>query len=168
MDTVVRGQSHEGSGVFTRRHVLSLLASGAAVRVPRFAAAAVDGQLTWGVHVSLAPVWFDPAEVSGIITPFMVLYALHDAMVKPMPGRSPAPSLAETWTASDDGLAFDFVVREGASFHDGDPVTADDVKFSFERYHGASHQLLKERVASVDVSDGRHVRFTLKQPWPDF
>jgi ABC-type transport system substrate-binding protein len=121
-----------------------------------------------GVHVSLAPVWFDPAEVSGIITPFMVLYALHDAMVKPMPGRSPAPSLAETWTASDDGLAFDFVVREGASFHNGDPVTADDVKFSFERYHGASHQLLKERVASVDVFDGRHVRFTLKQPWPDF
>jgi peptide/nickel transport system substrate-binding protein len=168
MDTVVRGQSHEGSGVFTRRHVLGLLASGAAVGVPGFAAAAVDGQLTWGVHVSLAPVWFDPAEVLGIITPFMVLYALHDAIVKPMPGRSPAPSLAETWTASDDGLTYDFVVREGASFHNGDPVTADDVKFSFERYHGASHQLLKERVASADTSDARHVRFKLKQPWPDF
>jgi peptide/nickel transport system substrate-binding protein len=120
------------------------------------------------VHVSLAPVWFDPAEVSGIITPFMVLYALHDAMVKPMPGRSPAPSLAEAWTASEDGLTFDFVVRQGAHFHNDDPVTADDVRFSFERYHGASHELLKERVASVDVSDPRNVRFKLKQPWPDF
>jgi len=113
-------------------------------------------------------VWFDPAEVAGIITPFMVLYALHDAMVKPMPGRSPAPSLAETWNASDDGLTYDFVLRQGVSFHNGDPVTADDVKFSFERYRGASHQLLKERVASVDVSDARHIRFKLKQPWPDF
>ena len=166
MDTLVRGQTR---GALTRRHVLGLLASGAAAGAPRFAkAAAVDGQLTWGVHVSLAPVWFDPAEVSGIITPFMVLYALHDAMVKPMPGKSAAPSLAETWTASEDGLTFDFVMRDGATFHNGDPVTADDVKFSFERYHGASHQLLKERVASVDVSDARHVRFTLKQPWPDF
>jgi peptide/nickel transport system substrate-binding protein len=142
---------------------------GAAAGAPQFAKAArVDGQLTWGVHVSLAPVWFDPAEVSGIITPFMVLYALHDAMVKPMPGKSPAPSLAEAWTASEDGLTFDFVVRQGASFHNGDPVTADDVRFSFERYRGASHDLLKERVASVDVSDPRNVRFKLKQPWPDF
>src|SRR5689334_16865206 len=56
-----------------------------------------DGQLTWGVHVSLAPTWFDPADNSGIITPFMILYALHDALVKPMPGERMAPSLAETY-----------------------------------------------------------------------
>ena len=61
---------------------------------PRPAAAASPDQLTWGVHVSLAPTWFEPAEASGIITPFMVLYALHDAMVKPMPGNAMAPSLA--------------------------------------------------------------------------
>ena len=60
------------------------------------------------MHVSLAPVWFDPAEATGIITPFMVLYALHDAMVKPMPGklrRRASPS----GTASEDGLTYDFV-----------------------------------------------------------
>jgi peptide/nickel transport system substrate-binding protein len=97
MDTLVRGQRRDASEVLTRRDVLGLLALGATAGAPRVATAAgVDSQLTWGVHVSLAPVWFDPAEVSGIITPFMVLYALHDAMVKPMPGRSPAPSLAET------------------------------------------------------------------------
>jgi len=43
------------------------------------AAAAPEGQMIWGVHVSLAPTWFDPAETSGIITPFMTLYAMHDA-----------------------------------------------------------------------------------------
>src|SRR5205814_4303146 len=42
-----------------------------------------EGQLTWGVHVSLAPTWFDPAETPGVITPFMFLYALHDGLVKP-------------------------------------------------------------------------------------
>src|SRR5262245_65009930 len=60
-----------------------------------------EGQLTWGVHVSLAPTWFDPAEMPGIITPYMIYYALHDAVVKPMPGKPFAPSLAESWSLSD-------------------------------------------------------------------
>ncbi|MFZ0854834.1 MAG: ABC transporter substrate-binding protein, partial [Hyphomicrobiaceae bacterium] len=106
-------------------------------------AAASSGQLTWGVHVSLAPTWFDPAEMSGIITPYMVLYALHDALVKPMPGQSFAPSLAKSWSQSDDGLTYEFVLREGAKFHNGDPVTATDVKFSYERYRGAANKALK-------------------------
>src|SRR5262249_45779163 len=72
-------------------------------------AAAADGQMTWGVHVSLAPTWFDPAEAPGIITPYMIYYALHDAMVKPMPGQPAAPSLAESWSVSKDGLAYEFV-----------------------------------------------------------
>ena len=94
--------------------------------------------MTWAVHISLAPTWFDPAETPGIGTPFMVLYALHDALVKPMPGNAMAPSLAESWSASKDGLVYEFVLRQGAKFHNGDPVTADDVKFSFERYRGAA------------------------------
>ena len=53
-------------------------------------------------------------------------------------------------------------------FHNGEPVTAEDVKFSFERYRGAAHALMKERVAGVDVPDPQHVRFNLKDPWPDF
>src|SRR5690349_17305021 len=39
-------------------------------------AAGPEGQLTWAVHISLAPIWFDPAETPGVITPFMFLYAL--------------------------------------------------------------------------------------------
>src|SRR6185503_15822059 len=158
----------DASPALSRRHVLALLALGSAATAPDIAAAAKEGQLTWGVHVSLAPTWFDPAEVSGIITAFMVLYALHDAMVKPMPGQATAPSLAESCTASADGLTYDFVLRQGASFHNGDPVTADDVKYSFERYRGAARDLLKDRVAAIEVSDSRHLRFRLKQPWADF
>ena len=67
------------------------------------AAAAAEGQATWAVHITLAPTWFDPAEPPGIVTPFMVLYALHDGLVKSMPGKPMAPSLAESWTTSKDG-----------------------------------------------------------------
>jgi len=130
--------------------------------------AAPEGQMTWAVHVSLAPSWFDPAETQGVIVPFMVLYALHDALVKPMPGQPMAPSLAESWTASRDGLVYEFALRNGVTFHNGDPLTAEDVKFSFERYRGSSAKALHERVARVEVVDAHRVRFVLKAPWPDF
>ena len=132
------------------------------------AAAAPEGQMTWAVHISLAPTWFDPAETSGIITPFMVLFALHDAMVKPLPGNPMAPALAESWTTSPDGLVYEFVLRKGVRFHNGDPVTADDVKFSFERYRGAAYKVLKESVAAIEIPDPGRVRFRLKRAWPDF
>jgi peptide/nickel transport system substrate-binding protein len=91
----------------------------------------------------------------------MVLYALHDAMVKPLPGDTQAPSLAESWSTSDDQLTHEFVLRPGLTFHNGEPITAEDVKFSFERYHGVSHALMKENVASVEVVDPRRVRFKM-------
>ena len=120
--------------------------------------AAPEGQVTWGVHISLAPTWFDPAETSGIVTPFMVLYGLHDGMVKPLPGNPLAPALAESWTTTPDGLAYEFVLRRGVKFHNGEPVTAEDVKFSFERYRGAAHKTLKERVAAVEIPEPGRVR----------
>jgi peptide/nickel transport system substrate-binding protein len=132
------------------------------------AAATPEGQLTWAVHVSLAPAWFDPAETAGIITPFMFLYAMHDALVKSMPGNALAPSLAESWTVTPDALAYEFVLRRGVKFHNGDPVTADDVKFSMERYRGAGAGPFKARIASIDVVDPHRLRFRFKQPWPDF
>jgi len=135
---------------------------------PAPATSAPQGEMTWGVHTSLAPTWFDPAETPGIITPFMVLYALHDAMVKPMPEGPLTPGLAESWSISEDGLTVDFVLRQGAKFHNGDPVTADDVKFSFERYRGTAHDMMKERVETVEAPDPAHVRFKLRKPWPDF
>ena len=132
------------------------------------ALAAPSGQMTWGIHVSIAPTWFDPAETPGIVTPFMFLYALHDGLVKPMPGNPLAPSLAESWRASKDGLVYEFALRRGVTFHNGETLTADDVKFSFERYRGTSAALLKSKVAQLEVVDPYRIRFILKHPWPDF
>jgi peptide/nickel transport system substrate-binding protein len=151
------------------RVISILVLSVALVVTPRVGAAAEvpAGQMTWAAHITLAPTWFDPAETPGIGTPFMLLYALHDALVKPMPGNPMAPSLAESWSLSKDGLAYEFVLRQGVRFHNGDPVTSEDVKFSFERYRGAAAKLLHERV-SVEAADPHRVRFKLKEPWPDF
>jgi peptide/nickel transport system substrate-binding protein len=131
-------------------------------------ASAAEGEMRWGLHVTLAAKWLDPAETEAFNTPFMVLYAVHDALVKPMPGGLNTPSLAESWQESKDHLTFTFTIRKNARFHNGEPVTAEDVKFSFERYKGASNALLKEKVKDVQVLAPNQVRFVLKEPWGDF
>ena len=151
-----------------RRLRLAVGVLSALLAVVPVAAAAPEGQLTWGVHISLAPTWFDPAETLGIITPFMVMYALHDALAKAMPGNPTAPSLAESWQVSPDGRVYDFTLRKGVKFHNGAALTAEDVKFSFERYKGASAKAIHERVAAVETPGPLQVRFRLKNPWPDF
>src|SRR5437870_11860564 len=131
-------------------------------------AAGPEGTLTIARTESTAARWFDPAEMDGGLTGFFYFYALHDALVKPLPGNALAPCLAESWSVSPDGLTYEFVLRRGVRFHNGEPVTAEDVKFSFERYRGSANKTLKERIAAVETPDPGRVRFRLKQPWPDF
>jgi peptide/nickel transport system substrate-binding protein len=146
--------------------VLSVLALAVATSAP--VRAAPEGQLTWAVHVSLPTTWFDPGESPSLITPTMVMYALHDALVKPMPGQLLGPSLAERWSASQDGLTYEFILRKGVKFHNGDELTSEDVVFTFERYKGGLNAELKEKVASIEAPDPYRVLIKLKQPWPDF
>ncbi len=127
-----------------------------------------EGHLTIAFDASIAPSFLDPAETAGIATPFVFLYALHDALIKPLPGNNMAPSLAESWRESPDGLTYDFKLREGLTFHNGDPFTAEDVKFSFHRYRGISAKLMRERVKAVEIIDPHRLRFVLNGPWPDF
>jgi len=143
--------------------VLALLCvSGARV------AAAPEGTLTIAMHFTPVPRWLDPADGESTITPFFLLYALHDALLKPMPGAGSGPSLAESWSMSSDMLAADFTLRANAKFHNGDAVTGDDVKFSFERYRGGAAKVLKDAVKEIQVLAPNRVRFVLREPWPDF
>ncbi len=136
--------------------------------LPRLTAAQTkpEGEMRWALYVTLSPVWFDPAEVSGQLTPFWVLYAIHDALVKPMPGNMLSPSLAESWTVSPDQRVYEFKLREGLKFHNGDPFTAEDVKFSFHRAKGS--KVLRDKVREVVIVSPSRVRLVLHEPWPDF
>src|SRR5262252_6773895 len=124
-----------------------------------------EGEMRWALYVTLSPVWFDPGEFMGL-TAFWVLYAIHDALVKPMPGNLMTPSLAESWTVSPDQRVWEFKLREGLKFHNGDPFTAEDVKFSFLRTKGT--KILKEKVREITIVDPYRVRFQLQEPFPDF
>ena len=126
------------------------------------------GEVTVSFHVTLAPSWFDPSAAPPQITPFGVMYAIHDALVRPLPGQKIGNSLAESWTESRDGLTYEFKLRRGLTFHNGDPLTAEDVRFSFERYQGAGAREFRARVRQLEVVDPVTIRFHLKEPWPDF
>lgn len=131
------------------------------------ATAKPKGQMTWALHFTLAPTFLELAETTGI-TSFLFLYALHDALVKPMPGNQMAPSLAESWSESPDGLTYEFTLRKGVTFHNGETLTAEDVQFSFARYRGVSAALFREKVKQVEIVNPYLVRFHLHQAWPDF
>ena len=153
------------------RHVLILLVIGLVVTLaggPAAAQSPPQGQLVIAFDTSIAATYFDPAEAPGLQTPFVFHYALHDALVKPLPGNNMAPCLAESWTESPDGLRYEFTLRQGVTFHNGDPFTAEDVHFSFQRYKGVAAKLLHEKVKAIEIIDPHRVRFVLHAPWPDF
>jgi peptide/nickel transport system substrate-binding protein len=143
----------------------ALVIGGAA---PAGAQQAPAGQFSMAWHVTIAPSWFDPSTAPPQITPFGMLYAIHDALVRPYPGFKMGPSLAESWKESPDGKTYEFKLRAGLKFHNGDPVTTEDVKWSFERYKGAGAKVLQSHVQQVEIVSPLVVRFQLKEAWPDF
>jgi peptide/nickel transport system substrate-binding protein len=155
------GRWIKGGAWFLALWVAGMISNGSAASKP-------EGELTYAMHVTLAPAWFDPGLNTGIISPKMVQYGLHDALFKPMPEGRMTPSLAESYTESPDKLVYEFKLRPGIKFHNGEPVTAEDVQFTFERYKGAAAKILKEKVKAVEVVDAQRVRFQLHAPWPDF
>jgi len=131
-------------------------------------AAEPHGKVTIAWHVTISPAWFDPSSAPPQITPFGMMYAIHDALVRPYPGQKMGPSLAESWQESEDGLTYTFKLRPNLTFHNGDPLTTEDVKFSWDRYNGAGATTLKEHVKDVEIVDPLTIRFHLNAPWPDF
>ena len=155
----------------SHRGIVGLLVAGLVIVgvAPQATGEAPAGEVTIAWHVTIAPSWFDPSTAAPQITPFGMPFALYDALARPLPGKGKqSPSLAESWTESPDGLVYEFKLRRGVQFHNGDPFTAEDVKFSFERYKGAGAKVVHERVREVEIVDPLTVRFHLKEPWPDF
>ena len=73
-----------------------------------------EGEMRWALYVTLSPAWFDPGQVAVVGgTPFWFAYALHDALVKPMPDNPMTLSLAQSWSMSDDQRVYEFTLREG-------------------------------------------------------
>jgi peptide/nickel transport system substrate-binding protein len=131
--------------------------------------AAPNGAMTLAWHTALVPRWLDPQEHDGTATPDNFLTALHDALIKNSgTDLYDHPSLAERYEFAKDGRSATFWLREGITFHNGEPVTPEDVKFSYESYRGALASSFKAKTEAVDIVDKRTVRFRFKQPFLDF
>jgi peptide/nickel transport system substrate-binding protein len=123
--------------------------------------------LAW--HTAMAPRWLDPQDHDGAATPDNFLMALHDALIKNFGTELyDHLSLAERYEFATDGKSATFWLRDGIQFHNGEPVTPEDVKFSYENYRGALASAFKAKTEAVDIVDRRTVRFRFKEPFLDF
>ncbi|HEX2174037.1 MAG TPA: ABC transporter substrate-binding protein [Dehalococcoidia bacterium] len=127
-----------------------------------------QGQVVYAWHTSLSPAWVDPDENQAVITPFGIQYALHDAMVKPLPGKPFEPSLAESYEIAPDFRSATFKLRPNLTFHDGSPITSEDVKFTYEKYKGVNARILHDKLDRIETPDDRTTRFLFKEPFLDF
>lgn len=100
----------------------------------------------------------------------MVFYLTHERLVNIDPDTNEViPALAESWTVSEDGCVYDFTLAADATFTDGTPCTAEDVKFTYDRAKDSSFAMQKVAdVVSVEAVDPTHVRITLSKPNQDW
>ena len=94
-------------------------------------AASPSGVLKQAIHWGISADWLDPAFCYQAVGGQLPLYLLHDYLVKPMREGTYTPCLAESWTVSPDSRVYEFKLRKGVKFHNGDTMTAEDVVFSF-------------------------------------
>src|SRR5438270_5392341 len=159
----------------TRRRVLETAVLGtAAFGVPalggtRVAEAAATGKLVLAWHTNIAARWLDPQQHDGTASPDNFIMALHDALIKNLREmRYDHPAMAERFAMAEDAKSATFWLRAWLKFHDGSPVTPDDVKWSYEHYHGAWAQALHDETDRVKILDKRTVQFEFKRPFLDF
>src|SRR5499425_578697 len=133
------------------------------------AGAAAKGKLTLAWHAGLASRWLDPQEHDGTATPDNFFTAIHDALIKNQGTQLyDHPALAEKFSVANDAKSATFTLRRGIKFHNGDPVTPQDVKFSYENYRGAKADVFKKKTDRIEIVDDRTVRFVFKEPFLDF
>ncbi|MDF3043600.1 MAG: extracellular solute-binding protein family 5, partial [Thermomicrobiales bacterium] len=113
------------------------------------------------------PTALDPQKQS-LTAIWHVIEHIYDGLTRINPDLTVGPGLAEGWEISEDGTSYMFVLREGVTFHDGTPLKASDVKFTFERLvdpatasTGASELA---SMKSIEANDDRTVVMTLHAP----
>ncbi len=124
------------------------------------------------------PKALDPAAVTAV-NDFRILMNVYDGLVRYKDATLEVePSLATSWSISDDGLTYTFALREGVTFHDGSAFDAQAVKFNFDRMLNEEHPFhdtgpfplafFFSSIQSVDVEDDHTVKFTLSEPYAPF
>jgi peptide/nickel transport system substrate-binding protein len=162
-----------GAMAVSRRHFLSgtaaaaMIAATAGVMVDGFSSAAFAAPKRGGIlkaAFSADPAGFDPVRGPSGMS-HVVIEQVYSTLMALDADAKPYPELAESFQVSDDGLQYTFKLRAGVTFHNGDELTAEDVKFSFDRLRakdsGYSYTAQVETIDTVDVVDKLTVRFKL-------
>ncbi len=100
----------------------------------------------------------------------MAFYLMHETLVDIDPDTGEViPALAESWTVSEDGCTFVFTLPENATFTDGSKLTAEDVKYTYEKAKTSSFAKMKVAdIVSIDVLDDTHVKIVLSKANQDW
>jgi peptide/nickel transport system substrate-binding protein len=154
----------------TRRTLLRTALAMPFVRGARAAGNVVaSGKMVLAWHTNIASRWLDPQQHDGTASPDNFIMALHDALIKNFREvRYDQPALVEGFDFAEDAKSATFRLRPGLKFHDGTPVTPEDVKWSFEHYRGAWGEVLHDKTQGVELVDDHTVRFHFKGPFLDF
>ncbi|PYG01595.1 peptide/nickel transport system substrate-binding protein [Georgenia satyanarayanai] len=114
------------------------------------------------------PDQLDPHSTTAYFS-FQVLENVFDTLVQPDENLEMVPALAESWTTSEDQLTWTFTLREGVTWHDGSPFTADDVAYSFNRIidEELANSWRFSAVESVEATDESTVTITVSSPSPN-
>jgi peptide/nickel transport system substrate-binding protein len=131
-------------------------------------AQAPRGTFKGTIHWSMSADWIDPATGNIPISSNFPLYLFHDALFKPMADGMYTPCLAESWKMSEDGKTYDFNLRKGVKFHNGDTLTAEDVIFTFKRYKGPQAKFIQDKIDKMEAVTPHLFRIKFKTPFPDF
>jgi len=157
----------------TRLAVLSVAAASVLVLAGCSAGASSDsGGHDSSVVIGLTgePVNFDFTTTSGAAIPQVLMNNVYQGLVTVDQQGELVPQLAQSWTVSDDGLSYDFVLQEGVTFSSGAEFTADDVKFSLERVKtdwtiNAAKMAVLDHVEVVSPTEARVVLTRPSNSW---
>jgi ABC-type transport system substrate-binding protein len=112
----------------------------------------------------------DPAQINQVLQ-FQIASMVLSGLTHINADLFPEPDLAESWEVSDDGLEWTFNLRQGVTWHNGDPFTADDVVFTYNRSKDPEqsiHSAILSNVTGAEKIDDHTVKFTLEAPQASF